>query len=160
LIIVRSTVPTRDMGFLKGTEEEKFAPYERPYMALFDSIFKVKKSYENMKELGLVQFESTAFLRGNTFDDAIVLFDEFQNSTYEEFSTVASRIGTNSKFVVSGDTHQSDLQKACDLSGNQKFLKVMKAMGSNDCVRFAPEDIVRSGYVKDLILTQIKLGYL
>lgn len=158
LVIIRSTVPSRDMGFLKGTEEEKIAAYERPYIALFDNIFKFKKSYENMKELGLVHFESTAFLRGNTLDDAIVLLDEAQNVLFEEGMTVASRIGTNSKFFVCGDTHQSDLKKNQEKEGAEQFFRVLRAMPSMDSLRFGVPDIVRSGFVRELIETQIKLG--
>lgn len=158
LVIIRSTVPSRDMGFLPGEEKEKFAPYERPYEALFDNIFKYKKSYENMKEAGLVQFESTAFLRGNTYDDAIVLLDECQNTSFAEACTVASRIGTNSKFVVCGDTNQSDFAKATERSDNYNFFRLIKAMPSVETIKFDIDDIVRSGFVRELIMTQIKLG--
>ncbi|HET8689431.1 MAG TPA: PhoH family protein [Methanosarcina sp.] len=158
LIIIRSTVPTRDLGFLPGEEDEKFAPYERPYQALFDNIFKYKKSYENMKEAGLVHFESTAFLRGNTYDDAVLFFDECQNSTFAEFSTVVSRVGTNSKLVISGDTNQSDFVKSSDKSDNYNFFRVLNAMPSIEKVKFGTEDIVRSGLCREMILTQIKLG--
>lgn len=158
LVIVRSTVPSRDMGFLKGTEEEKIAAYERPYHSIFDNIFKFKKSYENMKELGLVQFESTAFLRGTTFDDTIVLLDEAQNLLFDEGMTVASRIGTNSKFFICGDTHQSDFRKDQEKEGAEKFFKLIRSMPSMDSLRFGVADIVRSGFVRELIETQIRLG--
>ncbi|HET8686827.1 MAG TPA: PhoH family protein [Methanosarcina sp.] len=159
LVIIRSTVPTRDMGFLKGTEEEKIAAYERPYHSLFDHIFKYKKSYDNMKEAGLIEFESTAFLRGTTFDDCIVILDEAQNVSFNEGMTVASRIGTNSKFIMCGDTHQSDFKKDTDKSETEKFFKLIRSMPSVDSIKFHVDDIVRSGWCRELIETQIKLGF-
>ena len=158
LVIVRSTAQGRDIGFLKGTEEEKIAVFKKPYVALFDEIFKFKKSFENMEEEGLVEFESTSFLRGTTFNDSIVIFDEFQNCTGPEALTVLQRIGAFSKIIIAGDTKQSDLQRANDQKGNMDFLKVVKAMPSMDVITFKPEDIVRSGFVRELVETQIRLG--
>lgn len=161
LVIIRSTVPSRDMGFLKGTEEEKIAAYERPYVQLFDSIFKYKKAYENLKELGIVEFESTAFLRGTTFDDTIVILDEAQNCEFQEADTVATRIGTNSKFVVCGDMYQTDLKKVGEIDGAKKFFNLIRNMKSNDVVNFNNlDDIVRSGYTREVIMTKIRLGYM
>lgn len=159
IVIVRSTAQSRDMGFLPGEKEEKIAPFEKPYIKIFDTIFKFKKSYENMKEAGIVEFESTSFLRGNTMDDTIIIFDEFQNTTYSEACTVASRLGERSKLIISGDLFQSDLKKA-EKDEARKFLELMMHMPMNDVVEFGPEDIVRSGYVKELIKTQLKLKHI
>lgn len=159
IVIVRSTAQSRDVGFLPGEKEEKVAPFEKPYEKIMDTIFKFKKSYENLKEAGIVEFESTSFLRGNTFDDTIVIFDEFQNTTYSEACTVASRLGDRSKLIISGDLFQSDLKKN-EKDEARKFLELMMNMPSNDVVEFGPEDIVRSGYVKELIKTQLKLKHI
>lgn len=158
LVIVRSTAQSRDMGFLKGDEKEKVQVFKKPYIGIFDEIFKYKKSFENMEEAGLVEFESTSFLRGTTFRDCIVIFDEFQNCTGPEALTVLQRVGSMSKIVIAGDSRQSDLQKSNDVKGNLDFLKIVKAMPSMDTITFKPEDIVRSGFVRELIETQIRLG--
>lgn len=158
IILLRSIVSSRDIGFLKGSAEEKAEIYENPYHGIFDNIFKYKKSYENMKEAGLVQFESTSFLRGSTFDDCIVILDEAQNVTFNEGITVASRLGTNSKFVVCGDTHQSDFRKENEKSEAYNFFRLIKSMPSVESVKFGVEDIVRSRWCKELIETQIRLG--
>lgn len=158
LIIIRSNVSVRTSGHLPGTYEEKYAPYEAPYMDIFDNIFKFRKSYENMKETGLVQFETTEFMRGKTFDNALIFLDEFQNCDFKEGITVASRVGTNSKFIVCGDTNQSDFKRENERSDNYNFLRVLKAMPSIDCIKFEIEDIVRSGLARELVETQIKLN--
>lgn len=158
LVIVRSTAQSRDIGFLKGTEEEKIQVFKKPYIGIFDELFKFKKSFENAEEIGLVEFECTSFLRGTTFNDCIVVFDEAQNALFGEAMTVASRMGRNSKLVISGDTKQSDLIKPADRESAEKFFILMRKMKSMHNVKFTVDDIVRSGFVKELIMTQIALG--
>lgn len=159
ILIVRSTVQSRDMGFLPGEDKEKIAPFEKPYHEIFDTIFKYKKSYENMKEAGIVQFESTAFMRGTTYDDTIIIFDEFQNATYQEATTVLSRLGNRSKMILCGDLNQNDLKEK-EKADSKRFLDLLYKMQSNDFIQFEPEDIVRSGYVKEMILAQIALKHI
>lgn len=158
LVIIRSTAQGREIGFLKGTEEEKVQVFKKPYIGIFDEIFKYKKSFENMEEAGLVEFDCTSFLRGTTFNDAVVIFDEFQNCTGPEALTVLQRLGAFSKIIIAGDTKQSDLQKAHEQKTNNDFLRIVKNMPSMDVISFQPEDIVRSGFVRELIETQIRLG--
>jgi len=159
ILIVRSTVQSRDMGFLPGEDKEKIAPFEEPYIGIFDTIFKFKKSYENLKEAGIVEFASTAFLRGTTYDDTIIIFDEFQNTKYQEATTVISRVGNRSKVILCGDVNQNDL-KDQEKSDCKKFLDLMYKIQSNDFIQFDVQDIVRSGYVKDVIMAQIALKHI
>lgn len=154
IVIIRSPVQVRDLGFTPGTEEEKMALYEKPYKRIFDEMFPYANSYEHMKEKGLVEFESTSFLRGQTFNDSLIIVDECQNMSFQEINTVATRIGEGSKVFFCGDMKQSDLnKKANDVSGFGPFFEIMKNMPDwCKIVEFKPEDIVRSGFVKSYIL--------
>lgn len=153
LIIVRSAVPAREQGFVPGTQEEKNSVYESPYIALFDEIFKKKNQYKFLKEVGIVKFETTAFIRGKTFDNSIIIFDEFQNANWEELSTVATRVGKNSKVLFCGDIAQNDLhRKRNDDSGFDKFVSIADRVPSFRRVTFTRDDIVRSSFVKEFII--------
>lgn len=151
LLIVRSAVPTREIGYLPGTREEKEEVYERPYFTIFDELLKYKSNnYQNMKEIGIVQFESTSYLRGTTFDNTIILFDEVQNATFQELDTVMTRVGKNSKVVLIGDGRQADLQK----NGLYKFMSIVSEMRSYAGVEFTVYDVVRSGIVKEYLIAK------
>jgi predicted ribonuclease YlaK len=153
IVFIRSAVPTREIGFLPGTQEEKMEVYETPYMQIFDFLFKKKQQYKFMKEAGLVEFHSTSFLRGQTFDDCVIILDEAAGLTYHEISTVLTRIGNNTKIVVIGDVKQNDLlYKKNDVSGFAKFLKVSSRIPSMRQVTFNIQDIVRSGFVKEFLV--------
>lgn len=155
IIIVRSAVPTRDQGFVKGTNEEKNAVFETPYEQLFNELFKKKNQYKNMKEVGLIEFHTTSYIRGLTFHNAIIIFDEFQSATYHELFTVATRIGKNSKVIFCGDMAQNDLlTNKNDVSGFNKFVTIADRVPSFRKVYFTHDDIVRSGFVKELIIAE------
>lgn len=159
LIIVRSSVPSRDIGFLPGTEEEKMAVYERPYRDIFEDLFGRSSTYEDMKEAGLVEFMSSSFVRGVTWDNAVVVVDEFQNMTLSEFDSVVTRIGRNSRLLVAGDAqYQQDLNSPKDQSGAIQALKIAEAMKKQFAVvPFTVDDILRSGFVKSWIATRYEL---
>lgn len=155
IVIVRSTVGSREIGFIPGTVEEKLSPYEDPYRMIFDKLFKYKKSYDNMKKAGLVEFHSTAYLRGTSFENSLIFFDEIQNTTYEEASTVSTRVGDNSKIIFAGDVKQNDLtRRKTDESGFKKLVEVMRNIEELSIVEFNKYDIVRSGWVKSWILAE------
>lgn len=159
LIIVRSSVQSREQGHLPGDENEKMAAFEAPYVGIFASLTGKKDSYEKLKDMGKVEFVSTSFLRGDTFDNAIVLFDEVQNASWEEISTVVSRLGKNSRLICCGDGKQDDLHfKKNDQSGFRDFIEVTLKMPEFRNFRFTPDDIVRSAFVKSWLITCEKLG--
>lgn len=158
LIIVRTTVQGRQQGYLPGTQEEKEAPFELPYKDIMHDLFGRASTYDDMKEAHLIEFKSTTALRGLTWDDAIIVVDEFQNMTWEELDSVVTRVGTNSRLIICGDVrHQCDLGRH-EVSGAQNALKVMQDMPSFSCVQFTKDDIVRSDFVKQWITTREKLG--
>lgn len=156
LIIIRSAVPTRDIGFLPGSPEEKVALYEIPYVAIFTELFGRPDAYELLKDEGTVEFVTTSFLRGMSFKDSIIMVDELQNMTFEELNTVISRVGDNSKVLFLGDYYQTDLnKKRNDKTGYIKFKSILETIDSFGFVEMGIEDIVRSTLVKKYIIARI-----
>lgn len=155
LVIVRSVVPTRDMGFLPGNQKEKQKAYELPYTSIFTELFGRGDAYELFKSKGMVDFISTSFIRGITLNDCIVLVDECQNMTDMELNSIMTRIGKNSRLILCGDFHQNDLLNSKEKSGIFTLLKIIKLMNNNTAkIEFDEDDIVRSGFVKDYIIAR------
>lgn len=152
IIIVRTAVQGREQGFLPGTQAEKNAPYENPYRDILASFFGKKSTYDDMRELGLIEFQTTAHLRGLTWDNCILIFDEIQNANFQEISTTITRLGKNSRILLLGDTQQNDLVRSKnDTSGFTKMVKVINNMSSFDIINFTIDDIVRGKIVKEWI---------
>jgi phosphate starvation-inducible protein PhoH len=153
VVIVRSAVQSRDVGFTPGSLEEKMSLYEQPYMQIYHTLFNRRDAYESLKECGKIEFISTSFIRGCTFDDSIVIVDECQNMNWEELSTIITRVGYRSKIIFCGDYKQSDLyRKKADLSGLNKFHAIAMTMDSFTNIEFTTDDIVRSSLVKDFLI--------
>ena len=153
VIIVRSVVPTRDMGFLPGSMIEKQRVYETPYRALMSDMFNRGDAYDMLKQKGIIQFETTSFVRGQTWDNAIVIVDECQNLSFQELHSVITRVGENSRIVFAGDGKQDDLtsERYKEETGLNKFRNILSNMGSFDIIDFTTDDIVRSGLVREYI---------
>lgn len=162
VIVVRSTVPVREIGFLPGSEEEKVAVYELPYKAIFDEIFYPVQGngtiIDKLKEQKLYEFISTSFIRGVTLKNCIVIVDEFSNMTYQELDSIITRIGSNSKIIFCGDVHQSDLSKKSELDGVRRFMDVIDHVGQFSHIEFNEDDIVRSELVKQYIIAKHRMG--
>lgn len=154
LVIIRSAVPTRDIGFLPGNEKEKSSVYEEPYKDICIELFQRGDAYEILKTKGLVHFMTTSFIRGVTLRDAVVLVDECQNMSFHELDSIITRIGENCRVIFCGDFRQSDLDK----NGLNEFIRILKAMDEFTLIDFEPADIVRSGFVKKYIIAKSDLG--
>ena len=154
LIIIRSAVPTRDIGFLPGSEKEKASVYEEPYKDIAVELFQRGDSYEILKTKGLLHFMTTSYLRGITLKDAVKIVDECQNMSFHELDSIVTRVGTNCRIIFCGDFRQADLAK----NGLQDFIRVLKAMDQFDLIDFEIKDIVRSDFVKDYITAKTDLG--
>lgn len=153
MYIVRSAVQSRDVGFMPGTLEEKNSYFENPYRDIFAELFSRGATYDDMKEAGLINFMTTSFIRGVTWDDAIIVIDEAQNMTWEEINTVMTRVGKNSRIVVCGDIKQNDLnKKKNEVTGLSKMVQVLRCMNDFSTVEFTRDDIVRSDFVKQWII--------
>jgi len=157
LVIIRSTVPVREKGFLPGTDEQKNEPYEIAYKAICDELFPYSKSYENLKKGGYLTFSDTN-LRGLTLSNCVMLVDETQNMTFEELDTIITRAGTNTKVVFIGDTKQTDLTKKHDKSGMVDFMHIMENLKEVEMIQFLPSDCVRSGLVKAYLKRKEEIG--
>jgi phosphate starvation-inducible protein PhoH len=157
LIIIRSAVQTRDLGFLPGNSKEKMQEYEKPYDAICAKIFDRPDAYKTLRSKHIIEFESTSFLRSLTFDDAIMFVDECQNMTAHELDTIITRAGRNTKIIFSGDVRQVDLQKRKEHSGIVDFIKIIKGMNLFSFVEFGIEDVVRGPLVKQYMKTRYKL---
>jgi len=157
LVIVRSVVPTRDMGFLPGNNKEKTKVYEAPYLAIFSELFERGDAYEYLKSKNLVDFVSTSFIRGITINDAIIVVDEVANMTLHELDSVITRVGKNCKILFCGDFRQSDFTKEHERNGLVDFMRILNRMKSFEHIDFTEQDIVRSAMVKEYIIAKDKL---
>lgn len=154
VVIVRSVVPTRDVGFLPGNTKEKTKVYEAPYYSIFSELFDRGDAYEYMKNKKVVEFMSTSFVRGITINDAVIVIDEIQNMTASELHSVFTRIGKNCRVIIAGDIKQNDLNKNREMSGFADFIRIIKHMDSFFAVEFTKRDVVRGDIVKEYILTR------
>ena len=155
IIIVRSAVQSREMGHLPGDIDEKLDIYQQPYRQICHTLFDRKDAYDRLSEQGHIEFISTSFIRGMSFDDAIIIVDEMQNCNYSELQTVITRVGYRSKIIWCGDYRQTDLIKnKADTSGIRKFLEIASTMPCHTRIEFGVEDIVRSSLVRDWIIAE------
>ena len=162
--IVRSLVATREIGFLPGDHADKSDIYQIPYRKMVKYMFKMASDaefemlYANLKNQGTLDFWSTSFLRGVTFDDAIIIVDECQNLNYHELDSIITRAGENTRIMFCGDGVQSDLTKTQERNGITDFQRILSKMESFSLIEFTIEDIVRSGLVKEYILAKNDIG--
>ena len=164
VIIVRSLIPTREIGFLPGDEEDKAALYQVPYANMAQFMFKQPNEqafnilYDRLKAQGSFYFLSTSFLRGLTFDNSIIIVDECQNLNFHELDTIITRVGQDSKISFCGDFMQSDLTKRNEKDGLHDFVKILEEMDEFNISEFSIGDIVRSGFVRSYLIQKTKLG--
>ena len=164
IYLVRSLVSTREIGFLPGDHEDKADIYQIPYKNMVKYMFQMPTDvdfemlYGNLKSQETIKFWSTSFIRGTTLDNAIVIVDEFQNLNFHELDSIITRIGENSRIIFSGDASQSDLVKTNDRNGIHDFLNILRKMPSFDIIEYGIDDIVRSGLVKEYIISKLEVG--
>jgi len=164
VIVVRSLIPTREIGFLPGDEEDKAALYQVPYANMMQFMFEQPNEqafsmlYDRLKTQGSFYFMSTSFLRGLTFDNSIIIVDECQNLNFHELDTIVTRVGQDSKIFFCGDFGQSDLTRLNERNGLMDFLQILHEMDEFNCTEFNIGDIVRSGFVRSYLIQKTKLG--
>ena len=164
IYIVRSLVSTREIGFLPGDHEDKSTLYQIPYKNMVKYMFELPSAADferlsgNLKAPETISFWSTSFIRGTTFDRAIIIVDEFQNLNFHELDSIMTRVGENTKIMFCGDATQTDLIKQNERNGIVDFMRVLRLMSSIDIIEFGVEDIVRSGLVKEFILAKMELN--
>ena len=164
IYIVRSLVATREIGFLPGDHEDKSSLYQIPYKNMVKYMFEMPDDnsfemlYANLKAQGTISFWSTSFIRGTTFDNSILIIDEFQNLNFHELDSIITRVGENSKIMFCGDATQTDLTKTAEKNGIVDFMKIINSMPSFETIEFQAEDICRSGLVKEYIIAKLELN--
>ena len=162
--IVRSLVSTREIGFLPGDHEDKSFLYQIPYKNMVKYMFKMPTDqdfemlYANLKQQETISFWSTSFLRGTTFDDAIIIIDECQNLNFHELDSIITRVGENCRIHFCGDAAQTDLIKQNEKNGILDFMKILEQMESFSMIEFDVDDIVRSGLCKEYLKTKLALN--
>lgn len=156
IIIVRTAVQSRDQGFLPGNIKEKMDAYTEPYRQICNNLFNRNDAWELLSKQNVIEFVSTSFLRGTTFDNCIVIFDELQNGNLSEINTVVTRLGRDSKIMFCGDFRQTDLRKKGDTTGILKFLDITSKMNCADMIEFGIDDIVRGPLVKEYIIASLE----
>ena len=163
--IVRSLVSTREIGFLPGDHEDKSFLYQIPYKNMVKYMFEMPSDqdfemlYGALKTQETVGFWSTSFIRGTTMDNCIILVDEMQNLNFHELDSIITRVGENTKIIFCGDAAQTDLVKTNERNGILDFKKVILSMTNDfESIEFDIDDIVRSGLVRNYLLTKIALG--
>ena len=159
VVVIRSAVPTRDVGFLPGTLKQKMEVYEMPYKQIANNLFKRGDAYDILKNKDMLEFISTSYVRGTTLDNCIVVVDEINNMTFHELDSVITRLGDNTQLIMCGDYRQSDLQLNNDKAGLKQFMSIIDRMTMFERVEFGVHDIVRSALVKQYIIEKAELGY-
>lgn len=152
IIIIRSAVSTRDLGFLPGTKEEKSDSYEDPYYEMFDEICKFSNTYRHLKIAGKARFTTSSFLRGVTFHNAVIVVDEIQNMSQHEINSIVTRLDDTCSIILCGDTAQCDLNPRKEQSGFSRSVNLLKYMPDYfKVIEFDSTDIVRGELVKQWI---------
>ena len=166
IYIVRSLVATREIGFLPGDHEDKSSLYQIPYKNMVQAMFEMPDDasyemlYDNLKAQETISFWSTSFIRGTTLDNAIVIIDECQNLNFHELDSIITRVGENSRIMFCGDVVQTDLVKQHEKNGIIDFMKILQNMPDDfSMVEYGIEDIVRSGLVKNYLISKLNLGF-
>ena len=163
--MVRSLVPTREIGFLPGDHEDKSNLYQIPYKNMVKYMFEMPDEpsfemlYDNLRAQQTISFWSTSFIRGTTFDRAIIIVDEFSNLNFHELDSIITRVGQDCRIIFSGDYSQTDLQKNGERQGVLDFMKILQTMPSFQTVEFSIGDIVRSGLVREYLISKNQLGF-
>ena len=151
IIVTRPAVSVdEDLGFLPGTLNEKMAPWTRPIFDVLGEYYQAK-DIAKMLEEGVIEISPLAYMRGRTFKNAYIIADEMQNATANQMKMLLTRLGENSKMVVTGDLNQADrldnngLSEFCQLMQNVSRLKYI------DSIEFSARDIERHNAVKEVL---------
>ena len=150
IILTRPAVEAGEsLGFLPGDLQTKVDPYLRP---LYDALFEMlgEESFNRQVEKGTIEVAPLAYMRGRSLNDSFIILDEAQNTTREQMKMFLTRLGFQSKAVITGDLTQTDLP-ASKKSGLSDAIRVLKGVDDIAILRFSEKDVVRSKIVQDII---------
>ena len=162
--IVRSLVQTRQIGFMPGDMNAKEGYYETVYRNMVKYMFQLPSEadfdmlYDNLKAQKTIKFYNTSFLRGLTFDNCVIVVDEFSNLNFHELCSIITRVGENCRIIFSGDAEQTDLINMNEKNGIHDFMRILQIMPSIEIFEFGFDDIIRSPFIKEFILAKRELG--
>lgn len=151
IILTRPAVEAGEkLGFLPGDLQNKIDPYLRP---LYDALYEMlgTEAYQRYIERGVIEIAPLAYMRGRTLDDSFIILDEAQNTTPEQMKMFLTRLGFNSKAVVTGDLTQTDLPFG-KKSGLAEAVKILEGIDDIAVHRFSEHDVVRHRLVQKIIL--------
>jgi phosphate starvation-inducible protein PhoH len=146
IVIIRSAVEIRAIGHLPGDKEEKLDAYTEPYVHLVGQL-SPKKGFKALMKAGDIEFHSTSFLRGVTFDHTCIIMDEFQNCNAHELETIITRVGEGTHLILCGDSDQTDL-RFNEAKEHHAIIDTLRRMDDFVFFQFGLSDIVRSEFVK------------
>ena len=158
IVIFRSVVPTRDMGYLPGSVEEKKEVFETPYKNIVTELVGGDQPYKRITHTHQLEFMTTSYIRGLTIDNAVIIVDEMQNLNFHELDSVMTRVGENCRVIFCGDYHQSDFREGGEREGILKFMRIVEQLKDFTSITFGWDDIVRSDFLRDYIMTKEMLG--
>jgi len=155
IILTRPAVEAGEkLGFLPGDLQQKVDPYLRPlYDALFDMLG--AENFQKYQERGSIEVAPLAYMRGRTLDDSFVILDEAQNTTPEQMKMFLTRLGFNSKMVITGDVTQIDLPDG-KRSGLVEVIRILKGVDDIETIAFNDKDVVRHRLVQDIVKAYAK----
>lgn len=155
ILIIRSAVATRNVGYLPGNLKEKMEEFEKPYSDICTKLFncteRTLSPWKQLSNNGHIELVSTSYVRGTTIENATVILDEFQNMSEHEIYTVLTRIGDNCRVIICGDIKQSDLVK--ESSGFSRLVAALGLMETFENVDFTFDDVVRSEFAKRFMIS-------
>jgi phosphate starvation-inducible PhoH-like protein len=158
IVLTRPAVEAgENLGFLPGDLFQKINPYLRP---LYDALFELltPEKVASLIEKGYIEIAPLAYMRGRTLNNAYIILDEAQNTTMSQMKMFLTRLGANSKFVISGDITQIDLAKP-QSSGLIQSQKILKKIHGIEFINFTREDISRHPIVEKIVEAYEKAGY-
>ena len=164
VIVIRSLLPSRDAGFHSGSLEEKAMYYQAPYRMLVKFLFEMQSKdefaalWDLLIDQESVEFQTTSFLRGQTFDNAIIICDEAQNLNFAELDTVMCRVGQNTKIMFSGDEAQTAFIHKDEKEGLYNFQGILGEMEECEVIKFGIGDILRSGLCRSYLIAKEQFG--
>jgi predicted ribonuclease YlaK len=159
--LVRSLVPSREIGFLPGDHEDKATLYQIPYKQMVKYMFEMGNDtefemlYTALKAQDTIKFWSTSFVRGVTLDNAVIIIDEMQNLNFHELDSIITRVGENSRIIFCGDAEQTDLKNSNERNGIHDFMRILELMEEDfELIEMGVDDICRSGLVRNYLLAK------
>lgn len=138
------------LGYLPGDLSEKLFPYMLPLLDIIDKVVGKEKRLDLMKH-EIVEFQPLSFIRGKTIDNAILIMDECQNASPHEMKTLLTRIGENSKFILTGDLDQSDKYPKLEDTGLYDITHRLKGVNGLNMFEFNEADIVRNPIISEIL---------